>query len=355
MEPYYTRIFGNASSPYAVSRQARAAVDRARGQVAALIGAQPDEVVFTSGGTESNNWALLGIALAQESRRGHLLVSAVEHHAVLEPDATLTELGFAVEIIPVDDRGLVALEAVERRLRPDTMLVSVMAVNNEVGVVQPVPEIGALCRAHGVPFHTDAVQAAGKLPLDVEAMQADLLSLSAHKFHGPKGVGALFIRRGVKMRSWLRGGAQERGRRAGTENVPGIVGLGAAAEVAARDQERDQAALTALREQLESGLLTLDGARINGADAPRAPHITNVSLAGQRAESLALNCDLRGFAVGTGSACASGAIEPSHVLKAMGRTGQAARSSLRVSLGIQNTESDIDQFLAAVAELIRKD
>ncbi|MBV9867819.1 MAG: cysteine desulfurase [Abitibacteriaceae bacterium] len=354
MEPYLVGTFGNASSPYAVSRNARAAVDRARGQVAALIGAQPDEIVFTSGGTESDNWALLGTALANWERRGHILVSAVEHHAILEPAETLRDLGFEVESIGVDENGQVAPEAIEHLLRPNTILVSVMAVNNEVGVCQPVAEIGALLRERGITFHTDAVQAAGKLSVSVNELNVDLLSLSAHKFQGPKGVGALFIRRGVKMRAWQRGGAQERGRRAGTENVPGIVGMGVAAEIAHRNLSQNQTYLNSLRERLEQGLKSLPGACINGSSAPRAPHITNVSLAGQRAESLALNLDLMGFAVGTGSACASGALEPSHVLTAMGRSQSAARASLRVSLGVQNTVSDIDNFLDAVKQVLQR-
>lgn len=352
MEPYLATTFGNASSPYTVSRNARAAVDRARGQVAALVGAQPDEIVFTSGGTESNNWALLGMALANWEQRGHVIVSAVEHHAVLEPAETLRDLGFEVEYAGVDDNGLVSPETIERLLRPETILVSVMAVNNEVGVCQPVAEIGALLRERGITFHTDAVQAAGKLPLQAAAIGADLMSLSAHKFQGPKGVGALFIRRGVKMRAWQRGGAQERGRRAGTENVPGIVGTGVAAEIAHRNLNHNQAYLNSLREQLEQGLKSLPGACINGRAAPRAPHITNVSFAGQRAESLALNLDLMGFAVGTGSACASGALEPSHVLTAMGRSQSAARASLRVSLGVQNTVDEVDAFLEALLKLL---
>lgn len=352
MEPYFSKVYGNASSPYAVSRQARAAVDRARSQVAALIGAQADEIVFTSGGTESDNWSLLGVALLHLPDRGHVLVSSIEHHAVLEPAAALRDLGFVVELVPVTCDGLVAPGEVERRLRPDTRLVSVMTVNNEVGVCQPITEIGALLQTRGVPFHTDAVQAAGKMPLDAAVLPVDLISLSAHKFGGPKGVGALYIRRGVKMRSLLRGGAQERGRRAGTENVPGIAGIGAAAECALEELERTATRLRALRDRLEQGLCAIGGAMINGVAAPRAPHITSVCLAGQRAESLALNLDLLGFAVGTGSACASGAIEPSHVLSAMGCSQEAARSSLRVSLGVQNTEEEIDAFIAAVRRLV---
>jgi cysteine desulfurase len=354
MEPYFADTFGNASSPYAVSRTARAAVDKAHSQVAALIGAHADEIVFTSGGTESDNWALLGIALANLEKRGHVIVSAIEHHAVLEAASTLGDLGFEVDCARPDSSGIVAPAEIARLLRPDTILVSVMTVNNEVGVCQPVAETAVLLRERGIVFHTDAVQAAGKLNIDVNELGVDLLSLSAHKMNGPKGVGVLFIRRGTKMRSLLRGGAQERGRRAGTENVPGIVGMGTAAEIALRELDKNHERLLSLRERLERGLKELPGATINGSAACRAPHITNVSLAGQRAESLALNLDLQGFAVGTGSACASGALEPSHVLTAMGYGKEVARAALRVSLGVQNTAAEIDEFLAALRQLVTK-
>ncbi len=354
MEPYAGDVFGNASSPYQVGRAARMAVDRARAQVAELCGAQADEIVFTGGGTESDNWALLGVALRNLQTRGHAVVSAVEHHAVLEPAQTLRELGFEVDIARVDGSGVVASEEIERLLRPDTRLVSVMRVNNEVGTVQPVEEIGRLTRERGVLLHSDAVQAAGKMPLDVEVLNIDLMTLSAHKFGGPKGAGALFIRRGVRMQSLLRGGGQERGRRAGTENVPAIVGMGAAAQIARECVTPNAAHLTALRERLESGLCALPNAVINGQDAPRAPHITNVSLRGQRAESLALGLDMTGFAVGTGSACASGALEPSHVLAAMGRSPEEARAALRVSLGIGNTADEVDEFLQVLSKLLQR-
>ena len=354
MQPYVEDIFGNASSPYQVGRAARMAIDRARSQVAELCGAQADEIVFTGGGTESDNWALLGVALRNLEARGHVVVSAIEHHAVLEPVQTLCDLGFEVDIARVDGNGVVAPEEIERLLRPDTRLVSVMLVNNEVGTVQPVDEIGRLTRERGVLLHSDEVQAAGKMPLDAESVNLDLMTLSAHKFGGPKGVGALCIRRGVKMQSLLRGGGQERGRRAGTENVAAIAGMGAAAQIARQCVTPNSAHLTALREQLETGLRAFDGAVINGEDAPRAPHITNVSLRGQRAESLALGLDLQGFAVGTGSACASGALEPSHVLAAMGRSPEAARAALRVSLGLQNTADEVDEFLATLSQLLQR-
>jgi cysteine desulfurase len=353
MEPYWSQTFGNASSPYAVSRAARMAVDRARTQVAALIGAQPDEIVFTGGGTESDNWALLGVALSRIETRGHVLVSAIEHHAVLEAATTLRELGFDVEEVPVDSNGVIEVETLTHLLRPETCLVSLMRVNNETGVLQPLEAVSPLMRERRIVLHTDAVQAAGKVACEVETLGADMLTLSAHKFGGPKGVGALWVRRGTKMRSLLRGGGQERARRAGTENVPAIVGMGVAAELAKQNLEANAKYLQGLRERLEQGLKALPNVQINGSQSPRAPHIVNFSLAKQRAESLALNLDLRGFAVGTGSACASGALEASHVLLAMGLSAEEAKSSLRVSLGVQNTTDEVDEFLEVLSKLMK--
>ena len=348
MLPHLCELCGNASSPYETGRTARMAIDRARGQVAALIGANADEIVFTGGGTESDNWALLGVALRNMEKHGHFIVSAIEHHAVLEPLETLRDMGFATDIACVDGNGVVSTEEIARLLRPDTLLVSVMTVNNEVGTIQPIAEIGALARERGILFHSDAAQAAGKLPLSVEELGVDLMTLSAHKFGGPKGAGALFIQRGVKMQSLLRGGGQERGRRAGTENVPAIVGMGAAAHKARENVQENAAHMTALRERLEDGLRVLNNAQINGENAARAPHITNVTFHGKRAESVALGLDLKGFAVGTGSACASGALEPSHVLAAMGHDKETARGALRVSLGVENTAEEVGEFLAVL-------
>ncbi|MDF2439417.1 MAG: cysteine desulfurase [Abditibacteriota bacterium] len=354
MEPYWSDTFGNAGSPYAVSRAARMAIDRARTQVAALIGAHSDEIVFTSGGTESDNWALLGVALANLETRCHAIVSAIEHHAVLETATTLRELGFEVEEVGVDGNGVVQLETLDALLRPETCLVSIMTVNNETGVVQPLEAISQRTRERGIVLHSDAVQAAGKVLLDVEGSGIDIASLSAHKLGGPKGVGALWVRRGTRMRALLRGGGQERGRRAGTENVPGIVGFGAACELAELEMEANREQMCTLRERLEQGVREIEGARLNGESAPRAPHITNFSLPGNRGESMALNFDMRGFAIGTGSACASGALEPSHVLAAMGLSRAEARSSLRVSLSAQNTGAEVDEFLDVLRELVKK-
>lgn len=346
MEPFWAQTFGNASSPYALSREARMAIDVSRAQVARLIGAHPDEIVFTGGGTESDNWALLGVALAHlQSGKNHFILSAIEHDAVLEVAGTLRELGGEVSIAPVNAQGVCEAQSVRELINERTCLVSLMAVNNETGVLQPLEEIAQVLAGSGVAFHSDAVQAIGKIAVSAHEWGVDLMSLSAHKIGGPKGVGALWIKRGTPMRALLRGGGQERGRRAGTENVPGIVGFGAACELA-RNEQRDACKyLQMLREQLESALQVLPGVQIHGARSLRAPHIVSFSLLGKRGESLALRLDLKGFAVGTGSACASGALEASHVLRAMGLSHQEAKSSLRVSLGVSNTHEEIEELL----------
>jgi cysteine desulfurase len=327
-------------------------VDAARREVALLIGAKDDEIVWTSGGTESDNWALLGVALAHLEEKGHFIVSSIEHHAVLEAATTLRELDFEVDLANCDSHGVVCVEEIERLIKPNTRLVSLMAVNNETGVTQPVEEVGALCRERGVLFHCDAVQTAGKVAIDVANWNVDLLSLSAHKINGPKGSGALYIRRGTTMRALQRGGGHERGRRGGTENVAGIVGFGAAAKKARENFEANEKYLRDLHAYMENALLELPGAIINGSEAARAPHITSVCLQGQRAETVAMNLDLRGIAVGTGSACSSGAAKPSHVLRAMGLEEEQARASLRISLGVQNTREEVDGLLDALRALV---
>ncbi len=360
MEPYLNGSYGNASSPYTLAREARMALDGARTQVARLIGANADEIAWTGSGTEADNWALLGVALAHFGEKGHFIVSAIEHHAVLESAGTLGELGFEVSFARPDQNGVVQPDEIAGLLRSDTRLVSLMSCNNEIGTAQPVAEVARLCRERGVLFHVDATQSAGKEPLDVDfAIQngtggADLLTISAHKIGGPKGAGALYIRRGTKMRPLIRGGAQERGRRAGTENVAAIAGFGEAARLAREHLEPNTAHLQALQTRLETNLTALPNVEIVASQAPRLPHITSFLARGKRAESLALSLDLRGFAVGTGSACASGALEASHVLAAMGYNRDDARSVLRVSLGVCNSEADVDEFAGELERLLKK-
>jgi cysteine desulfurase len=357
MEPYWSEIYGNASSPYAVAREARMALDTARRDVAKLIGAHADEVVWTSGGTESDNWALLGTAFGNLEEKGHFIISAIEHHAVLEPAETLQRLGFTVDFARPNGQGVVEPEEIGRLLRSNTRLVSLMSVNNETGVMQPLGDVARVVKGMSDAFlHVDATQSAGKVNIDVDLAvetegQAgiDLLTLSSHKIYGPKGVGALYIRRGTAMRPLLSGGAQERGRRAGTENVPGVVGFAAASRMALEDIGANSVHLLALRHHLEAGLHKIGHVEIVGEAAMRAPHICSFVIQGARAETLAMNLDMKGFAVGTGSACASGALEPSHVLAAMGYPAEAARSALRVSFGIHNTIEQVEEFLDAVA------
>lgn len=353
MEPYWSEIFGNASSPYAISRAARGAVDIARQQVAELINAHSDEIVFTSGGTESDNWALLGTALAhRDAGESHVVLSAIEHPAVGEVAHTLRQIGCEVDVVGCDENGVVHPDEIERLLRKSTFLVSLMTVNNETGVVQPIEEIAALLKERKILLHSDAVQAGGKVLLDVEKLKVDLMSLSAHKIRGPKGAGALYVRRNTRMQSLLRGGSQERGRRAGTENIPAIAGFGAAAELAHNNIDQNRVHLERLRTSLENQLKAMEGMVIHGENAARAPHICHFSFPGRRAESVVLNLDLQGFAVGTGSACASGALHPSHVLEAMGVPLETAQRSLRVSFGVQNTLEEVAQFVAAIQHFV---
>ncbi|MEO6907989.1 MAG: cysteine desulfurase family protein [Abditibacteriaceae bacterium] len=354
MEPYWKEIFGNASSPYAISRAARGAVDGARHQVADLIGSNPDEIVFTSGGTESDNWALLGTALALgKDTEKHVILSNIEHPAILETAITLRQIGCEVELAQCDKNGVVQPDEIERLLRKSTFLVSLMLVNNETGVLQPVKDVARTLDDTKVLLHSDAVQAAGKVLLDVDEIGVDLMSLSGHKINGPKGSGALYVRRNTHMQSLMRGGSQERGRRAGTENIPAIVGFGAVAEVAKKGFQQKHAHLLKLRSTLENELNAINGVVIHGKNTVRSPHICNFSLPGKRAESIVLNLDLQGIAVGTGSACASGALHPSHVLEAMSVSLEEAQNSLRVSFGVQNTMEEVRQFVAAIRNLLK--
>ena len=348
MLPFFTQAYGNASSIHGHGREAKRAIENARRQVMkSLNAAHPQEIYFTAGGSESDNWAIKAVALQHE--RGHIITTAIEHHAVLHTCQWLEKRGFDVTYLPVDEFGQVTAAQMEKALRPDTILVSVMAANNEVGTIQPIGEIGKLCRERGVLFHTDAVQAVGALPIDVQAMHIDLLSLSGHKLHGPKGVGALYIRKGVRIEPLLHGGAQERGYRAGTENVPGIVGLGKAVEMAYANLADNAARMTALRDQLIQGLMDrVPGARLNGHPTERLPNNVNMSFDGVEGEALLLRLDLVGVAGSSGSACTSGALDPSHVLLALGLTPAEANGALRLTLGTDTTEEEI----AAVLDIL---
>jgi cysteine desulfurase len=340
---------GNASSVHAFGQQAKAEVDRARIAVASMLGADPSEVVFTSGGTEADNLAIRGAAEALEpTGRRHLIATAIEHEAVLNTFKALERRGWTTTLLPAEPSGIVNADALVEALRPETALVSVMHANNEIGTIQPIAQLAALTRAHGALFHTDAVQSVGKIPVSVRGLGVDLLSLSAHKFGGPKGVGALWMRRGVRLAAQATGGRQERGRRAGTENVPGIAGLGVGALLAVAKLTTEGPRLAALRDELEAAILrTVAGAVVNGDRSMRVPNTTNIGFEGIEAESLLIALDLEGVAVSTGSACSSGSLEPSHVLRAMGLPTTRARNSLRFSLGPGTTVEDI-AFVADV-------
>lgn len=350
MQPYLSTYFGNPSALYQEGRQARRAVRRAREQVAALLCAEPDEIFFTSGGSESDNWALKGMAFAlrRAGRGRHIVTTAIEHHAVLNTVHWLAGEGFDVTVLPVDRFGRVSPDAVKAAVREDTILVSVMTANNEVGTIEPIAEIGSFLREKGIFFHTDAVQAAGHIPLDVGACSVDALSLSAHKFYGPKGVGALYLRRGFTLDPLVHGGAQERDMRAGTENVPGIVGLGAAAELAANTMQAEKSHLDSLWHRLADGIAAIPGSFLNGDKDHHLPGTFSFGIEGVDHESLLIRLDMDGFSVSAGSACSAGSLEPSHVLLAMGQTKAQAASVVRVSMGRFTTREDVDAFLTSL-------
>lgn len=349
-------VWGNASSVHHFGQQAKAVLDEARGSVATLLGADASEIVFTAGGTEANNIAIRGAAEALEATgRRHLVTSAIEHEAVLNTMKSLARRGWRVTVLPVDATGIVSPDRLREALTDDTALVSVMHANNEIGTVQPIAELAAIAKARGALFHTDAVQSAGKLPLAVGALGVDLLSIAGHKFYGPKGTGALWVRRGVRLLPVVTGGRQERNRRAGTENVPALAGLGVAAEQARRKLATDAPRLAALRDRLEAGVLArVEGSDVNGVAEPRVPNTTNISIERVEAESLLIGLDLAGIAVSSGSACSSGTLEPSHVLKAMGYPHARTLGSIRFSLGAANTDADIDRVLEALPPIVEK-
>ncbi|MFY9561869.1 MAG: cysteine desulfurase family protein [Terriglobales bacterium] len=345
IRPYFGEHFGNASSIHHHGQETRAAVERARESVADLLGCRASEIVFTSGGTEGDNLAIFGLAKPGD----HVITSTIEHHAVMNACKHLEEKGCAVTSIPVDGRGRIDPDDVKRALRPKTKLITIMTANNETGVVQPVEEIGKVAAEADVYFHTDAVQAAGKIPIDVNKIGCDLLTISGHKIHAPQGIGALYVRKGTLLEAMLYGGSHERSRRAGTENVPGIIGLGKAAEIALAAFERgDDKRMAAQRDQLERELRQIEATGTNGETAPRVPNTVNIYFDYIEGEALVIALDLKGLAVSTGAACSSGAIEPSHVLTAMGLRPDRARASIRFSLGKQNTADDVDFALDLV-------
>ena len=352
MRPYFGERFGNASSIHHHGQETRAAVERARDSVASLLGCRPAEVVFTSGGTEGDNLAIAGLTGAGD----HIITSSIEHHAVLHACKHLAEAGCDVTYVPVDGLGLVDPDDVRRALRSETKLISIMMANNETGVLQPVEEIGKIAAEAEVYFHTDAVQAAGKIPVDVRRIGCHALSISGHKMHAPQGVGALYVRKGTRLQPLFYGGRHERSRRAGTENVPGIVALGKAAELAMQGfAQGDDGKIATLRDRLQNGILAqVEEAGINGDSAPRVPNTSNIYFDHIEGESMVIALDLKGLAVSTGAACSSGAIEPSHVLIAMGLRSDRARASIRFSLGKQNTAEEIDLALALVPETVAR-
>ena len=358
MLPFFSADFGNASSIHTFGQRARSAVETAREQVATLLNARPQEIVFTSGGTESDNHAIFGVihAGAAAATAKHVITSAIEHEAVLNTCQALEKQGVAVTYLPVNRDGLINLDDLRKALRPETVLITIMHANNELGTVQPLAEIGRIATEADIYFHSDAVQSLGKIPVDVKSLQVDLLSLSGHKLYGPKGIGALFIKGGVRVRQFLYGGHHQRGFRPGTENVAGIVGLGKAAELARISLESDALRISTLRDRLEHGLLSrIPDSRANAANAQRTPNTSNITFPGIEGEALIIALDLKGLACSTGAACSSGAVEPSHVLTAIGLPASEARASIRFSLGRHTTAADIDAALeivpAAVAQL----
>lgn len=355
MMPYLTGCYGNPSSVYETGREARKAIEKARQQTAEALGAQPGEIYFTGCGTESDNWALRGAAYARRDKGKHIITSAIEHHAVLHTAQQLEKEGFQVTYLPVDGEGLVDPAELEKAMRPDTTLVSVMMANNEIGTLQPIEELGRIAKAHGALMHTDAVQAIGSVAIDLAKLPVDLLSLSGHKFHAPKGVGALYVRKGTSISRFMLGGAQERGQRAGTENLASIVGLGAAIQLAAENLPRHNAYLTQLRDAMIHGIMErIPHVGLNGHPRKRLPGNVNVSVRYLEGESMLLNLDLRGIAASSGSACTSGSLDPSHVLLAIGLPHEIAHGSLRFSLSEDNTLEEVEQVVDELEKIVRR-
>ena len=355
MLPFYKEVYGNPSSLYSLGQEAKKPLEEAREAVARCLGAQPREIYFTSCGTESDNWAIKGAAHAMKKRgKTHIITSAFEHHAVLHTCQALEKEGFTVTYLPVHENGIVRPQELEAAITEETGLVTIMYANNEIGTLQPIPEIGAICKKHGVLFHTDAVQAVGNVPIDVKEQNIDMLSLSGHKLHAPKGVGALYIRSGVSIQNYMDGGAQERGKRGGTENVASIVGLAAAMERACATMEERRVKLTAMRDKLIDGLLKIPRCRLNGDRERRLPGNVSFCFQGVEGESLLLMLDLKGISASSGSACTSGSLDPSHVLLALGLPHEVAHGSLRLSFGDYNSMEDIDYILEVLPPIIER-
>jgi cysteine desulfurase len=355
MTPYHAEHFGNPSSIYSIARESKMVIDTAREQAAKALGAEPDEIYFTSGGSESDNWAIKGVAFVNRKKGNHIITSKIEHHAVLHTCEYLEKEGFTVTYLPVDQYGLVDPAELEKAITDKTVLISIMYANNEIGTIEPIAELGAIARRHKIPFHTDAVQAVGNIPINVNAQNIDLLSLSAHKFYGPKGVGALYIRKGTKIDNLIHGGGQERRRRAGTENIAGIVGLGIAIELATADIEGHNLKIRALRDRLMSGILAkIPNSRLNGHPEKRLPGNINISFEFIEGESMLLWLDDEGICASTGSACTSGSLEPSHVLLATGLPVEISHGSLRLTLGDINTDADVDFVLEVLPKVVSR-
>ncbi len=355
MRPYIESCYGNPSSVYKLARESKKAIDLARKQVADAINADSGEIFFTGCGSESDNWAIKGVALALKDRGKHIITTCIEHHAILHTCEFLEENGYEVTYIPVDEYGMVSADDIKKAIRPDTILVSVMTANNEIGTIEPIKEIGAVCREKGVYFHTDAVQAVGHIKIDVKEMNIDLLSLSGHKIGAPKGIGALYIRKGVKIKNLIHGGQQEKGKRAGTENVIGIAALGKAIELAVSEMEDTTERLKCLRDKIINGVLkNIEYSRLNGHPEERLPGNVNISFEFIEGESMLLMLDAKGICASSGSACTSGSLDPSHVLIAIGLPHEKAHGSLRISLGYQNTEEEVDKLLEVLPPIVQR-
>ncbi len=355
MMPFFRERFGSATTLYSLGRDGGEVVEEARVRVAELIGAKPEEVVFTSGGSESDNWAIFGVTASAVKKGRHIITTAIEHHAVLEPYHLLEKQGYEVTILPVDECGLVSVDQLESAVRDDTVLISIMHANNEVGTIEPVEEIGKIAKARGIHFHVDAVQTVGHIPVDVNLINCDSMAMSAHKLYGPKGVGACYVRKGARMARFMYGGAQEKNRRAGTHNVPGIAGFGKAAELAAARLTEEVERETAIRDALIDGIIErIPEAKLNGHRAKRLPNNVNFSFKGVEGESMILLMDMNGMCVSSGSACTSGSLDPSHVLMALGLPHEIAHGSLRMTLGRDNTEAHVSRVLDVLPRIVER-